>query len=153
VNSAGRECVALVSCAKKKREHASPAGDLYTSPLFQKMALFAKERCGRWYILSAKHGLLAPETIIAPYDVTLNQMSRVAQREWASMVHRQMVQSGLAASGRRLLWLAGRAYMRDLVPLLPNCEHVDPLAGLGLGKRLSWLNAQLAPRSAQPPGR
>jgi hypothetical protein len=67
--------VALVSCAKAKRTQAAAAADLYVSPLFQKMAAFARATCSRWYILSAKHGLLSPDALIAPYDVTLGTLA------------------------------------------------------------------------------
>ena len=141
-----------MSCAKAKRAHPAPAQDLYVSPLFQKSAALARRTCGRWYILSAKHGLLAPDTLIEPYDVTLEDYSRKERREWASRVHRQLMDARLAGAGSHLLWLAGRAYLADRVRLLPDCEHLDPLQGLGLGRRLSWLNARLAATGSDPGG-
>ncbi len=54
----GRTVVALVSCVKSKRAVASPARELYVSPLFKGMRAYAETRADAWYILSAEHGVL-----------------------------------------------------------------------------------------------
>ena len=41
-------------------------------------------------ILSAKHRLVHPDTVIAPYDETLNNMRVAARRNWAERVELQM---------------------------------------------------------------
>ena len=54
--------VVLLSCVKSKRARRCRAGDMYISPLFQKMMAYAESlRPNRIFILSAKYGLLAPE--------------------------------------------------------------------------------------------
>jgi hypothetical protein len=58
--------VALVSCVKSKRTSESPARDLYTSPLFTKMRRYAEQHAEAWFILSAEHGVLAPDQLVAP---------------------------------------------------------------------------------------
>ena len=52
----------LVGCVKSKRHRAGPARDVYTSTLWQYRQAFAELHGCPWYILSAKHGLLAPGT-------------------------------------------------------------------------------------------
>ena len=48
------------------------------------------ERRGRWFILSALHGLLDPSAVIAPYDVTLKKMPAAKRKEWGQKVREQM---------------------------------------------------------------
>ncbi len=76
--AAGR--VGLVSCVKTKRSIATAAKDLYISPLFRGQRQAVEAGCDRWFILSAKHGLLAPNTVIAPYDDTPSGASRARTR-------------------------------------------------------------------------
>jgi hypothetical protein len=53
--------VVLLSCVKSKRATRCRAGDMYTSPLFQKMMAYAKSLHPKHvFILSAKYGLLDP---------------------------------------------------------------------------------------------
>lgn len=63
--------VFLVACVAAKLDRPAPARDLYASPWFQKARAYVERQGGAWFILSAKHGLIAPETVIAPYDETL----------------------------------------------------------------------------------
>jgi hypothetical protein len=58
--------VILVSCVKRKRMSVAPARDLYTSTLFQGGRRYAESKGTPWYILSALHGLVEPETVVAP---------------------------------------------------------------------------------------
>lgn len=48
---------------------------MYVSPLFKYMYAYAKKRCKEVYILSAKYGLLSENTVISPYNKTLNNIS------------------------------------------------------------------------------
>jgi hypothetical protein len=66
--------LALVSCVKRKASGPRPAKDLYVSPLFRALRTYAETSSDTWYILSAEHGLLHPETVVAPYERTLMRM-------------------------------------------------------------------------------
>jgi hypothetical protein len=62
----------ILGCVSRKRSTPSAARDLYVSPLFERRRRYA-DRSGRpWVILSAAYGIVDPETVLAPYDVTLN---------------------------------------------------------------------------------
>jgi hypothetical protein len=37
-----------------------------------------------WFILSAEHGLVSPDLILAPYERTLNAMSALERKAWAA---------------------------------------------------------------------
>src|SRR3546814_861850 len=54
--------VFLVACVAAKLDRPAPARDLYASPWFQKARAYVERQGGAWFILSAKHGLTAPET-------------------------------------------------------------------------------------------
>jgi uncharacterized protein DUF6884 len=68
-----------VSCVKSKRPGRSPARLLYTSAWFQKVRDIVEASGARWFILSARYGLVAPDAEIEPYERTLNSMG-VADR-------------------------------------------------------------------------
>ncbi len=67
--------VYLVSCVSKKRSSRAPAKDLYLSDWFIKARNFVEANGGPWFILSAEHGLVAPDDLLEPYEKTLNTMS------------------------------------------------------------------------------
>lgn len=133
--------VALVQCVKTKRPSPAPACDLYTSPLFLGMRAYAESVADRWFILSAKHGLLEPTDITAPYEQTLNGAPARDRRAWASDVARALIQK--VGHPARFVVLAGMSYRGYLVPLLSaaGSEVSVPMEGLLFGEQLQWLKA------------
>ena len=75
--------IVLVSCSKTKQPFTCQAKSLYCSPLFKAQRAFAEAVSGKWFILSAKHGLIKPDDIIKPYDQTLAKMTLYDQKIWA----------------------------------------------------------------------
>lgn len=51
----------LIGCVKAKRSGHHRAEDLYCSTLFGYRLEWAKKSAARWFILSARHHLLAPD--------------------------------------------------------------------------------------------
>lgn len=135
--------ICLVACAASKRVAPAAARDLYVSPLFEKSRDYAERAFDRWYILSAKHGLLRPDERTEPYDETLNRVKRDQRRQWADCVLRDLLRR--TRPGDVVTILAGRKYRDDLVPRLQ--EHGRevriPMEGLRIGEQLSWLNSAL----------
>lgn len=135
-----RSSLVLVSCVKSKLSRAAPARELYTSPLFQKMRAFAENSGAPWFILSAQHGLVAPDVEIAPYELTLNKMGIDQRRAWADRVLTALVPhlEGI----ERVVFLAGMPYREFLVgPLEQRGVTVEvPMEGLSIGNQLSWLS-------------
>ena len=76
----------LVGGVKSKHNHTSAAQDLYNSRLWRCRRAYAERSGFPWYILSAKHGLLAPETKIAPYDLALADLPAAERRAWSRRV-------------------------------------------------------------------
>jgi hypothetical protein len=136
-NATASDPVILVACCGPKLADPSRAADLYVSDLFKKARSYA-ERRGRWFILSALHGLLDPSTIIAPYDVTLKKMPAAKRKEWGQKVREQMEAAELI--GLPLVALAGADYVNPLIAA--GLDVAQPMKGLGIGKQLQWLKKQ-----------
>lgn len=84
--------VGLVGCASQKLQRRAPAREHYVSQLFKKASAYAELTCDRWYILSAKHGLVRPDEIIEPYDMRLGTNDRTSPpiHSWATGVRDQL---------------------------------------------------------------
>src|ERR1700680_4481526 len=81
----------LISCSKSKQPTPARAAELYTSPLFRKSLLYALSKNAPYFILSAKYGLLLPDTPVVPYDVTLKTMDVRARDEWGKAVVQKLL--------------------------------------------------------------
>jgi hypothetical protein len=133
--------VALVSCVKTKRQSAVAAKDLYISPYFMGMRRYAEKDADAWYILSAGHGVVRPDQVIAPYERTLKKVQdRVA---WGERVNRQLLE--LLPAGAIVLVLAGVRYRERIVPFLESQGFTVkvPMLGLKFGQQLCWLKEQM----------
>lgn len=139
--------IGLVSCTKKKREESSSPAELYMeSPYFRRMREFCEENHDRWYILSAKHGLLEPYgEPIESYDNTLRNFTVKEKREWAKSVFEQLQAKDSIQNETTLFIHAGQDYYGELIPLLENSSVTVemPTEGLGLGEKMAWYNKQL----------
>jgi hypothetical protein len=130
--------IVLVACTKRKGSVPTKAANLYQSHLFRKSMAYATVlRPDAIYILSAKHGLLATDAVIAPYNETLKEMNHRAVKEWAADVIVKLRQvADLDAD--EIIILAGERYRRYLLPHLAHCKV--PLAGLRIGQQLQRLS-------------
>jgi hypothetical protein len=126
--------ISFVACAKRKANKKCIAEKMYISTLYTYSLQYAKEHSDIVYILSAKHGLLALDKIIDPYNETLNDKSDKEIKEWSKKVFNNLIQLNL--ENNNFLYLCGNNYKKYLMQWLPG---EDPLQGLGLGKRLQWL--------------
>ena len=92
--------VFLLSCVKSERRAALPA-DMYTSPLFQKMMAYAESLTPKeLFILSAKYGLLNPDDLIEPYELTLKRVKTGERQAWADFASPRS--RGLIARSKKL---------------------------------------------------
>ena len=136
-----RRTLVLIACCKEKLKHSAPAKDLYVSALFQKSRAWAENNGYPFAILSAKHGVIDPDAIIDPYDLSLNGMSNVGRTRWNYKVENQLMSRADLRSTDRLIVLAGKHYL-GFSALVPFAIET-PLEGLGIGKRLSWLKQRI----------
>jgi hypothetical protein len=133
--------IGLVGCVKEKAAEARPAADLYTSTLFRGRVRYVERTCDFWFVLSALHGLVRPESVLAPYDVTLVGASRDRCRTWSAMVLQQLNDALGSVTGYEFEIHAGAPY-RDfgLVDGLvrAGCTVAVPAKGLPIGRQLAF---------------
>lgn len=139
----------LIGCGARKLDHAAPARDLYTGPLFRAARTYAEASGLPWAILSARYGLVMPEQVIEPYDYRL-----VHRAYWAWSRHvthhllGEQIRVWLGAGQPRVEVHAGVAYTRWLAAALDDAHLAvwggAPLAGLKVGQRLRWYRQRRA---------
>ena len=142
--------ICVVACVKTKHKGPARAKDLYSSALFRKCREFAERYSDRWYVLSAKHHLLNPETVIDHYESTLYDMPSGEREEWARRVYDLL--PGRIRPDDEIVLLAGQRYREKLEPLLRQGGYrVEvPMRRMPIGRQLKWLNRQLAERDNPP---
>lgn len=137
--------IGLVGCGKAKRSVACKARELYTGNLFRLSLAYALERCEVVYIVSAKHGLVELDQVLEPYEQSLRGVTAADRCAWARSVwgavgHRHQLRGGDLVS---CLVLVGQLYAEPLlgagVQLGLNVELLEPLRGMPIGRRLSFL--------------
>jgi len=84
--------------------------------------------------------MISPDTIVHPYERTLNKMKNAERREWAKYVQDQM--ESMLPPASTVIVLAGFRYRENLMPYLgARFEEVAvPMGGLSIGRQLNWLN-------------
>jgi len=130
--------VALVACCKAKRPDAAlPARDLYIGQLFRNAAAYCDVAYpGRWWILSARHGLLAPDDVIRPYDATLLTMTPLERTTWNEKVAAQL--RAKFPLGTFFDVFAGNLY----ADCLAGFPHYRPLKSMGIGQQMAALKCR-----------
>ena len=151
---------ALVGCGDAKHDGLLPAREKYRSTYFGLKRDFAETLCARWWILSAKFGLLDPDRVINDYDVAITD-DDVDAAQWAENVRTALANvewPETTEDGRKLVWelytLAGSDYLEaadqdgqalrvQLPDIKPKHVHIrfpfDDLAGIGYQN--GWLAA------------
>ena len=142
MSMSGRRRIGLVSCVKSKLGRPAPARELYTSALFRGARHFVERTCERWFILSAQHGLVEPDQVLAPYERTLTTAPLSVRREWSHVVVAQLEERlGHDLSPFVFEVHAGAAYTNfGLVDRLAalSARVEQPLEGLRQGERLHY---------------
>ena len=132
----------LLGCVSRKLTTRAPAKELYCSSLWRRRRAYAESSGRPWLILSALHGLVDPDELLDPYDVSLRQLSAAERRAWGERV--------VEALTKRLTVLdatfevhAGSHYLTAIEAPLERCgARIEaPLAHLRLGQQLAWYAA------------
>lgn len=139
----------LIACSGTKAAAAAPALRLYQGDLFVKSLAWAlRQRFADVAILSAKHGLVSLDQVVAPYNESLTSATRAARRRWADGVLAGLLERWpLVSTPCEITFLAGRRYTEPLIEVLlaaaPGTLVQRPLSGLGIGQQKAWLTSQL----------
>src|SRR5665648_963034 len=140
--------VVLVGSVRSTLNAAAPARDLYTNALFVRRRGYAEASGRPWFVLDARWGLVAPEEVIAPSEVSLGDMPVPYRHGWAEFVVGQLA-GVMAPAGRETL--AGavveiHASDHHVDALRPAVERagatlVDPVDAHSLSETLAWYAA------------
>ena len=132
--------IGLVSCAKTKRESASPCRQLYKSPLFVLALAYAEGTCDETFVISAAHGLLRLDDTVAPYDRVLGDLPKRERLAWGNRVAGSLA-SRFPGLSLHIFILAGLDYAAPIRGACLGRGWVieTPLARLPIGQRLAWL--------------
>lgn len=134
------QTVALIAASKQRADRPALAQDLYTGDLFRKARAYAEARRLPWLILSARHGLVAPDVTLEPYDATIETLSAAERYAWTTRVAAQIRESMPRTT--TLLVLASEAYHAPLSMVLNRWS--DPLAGRSITSQRAWLAQETA---------
>ena len=96
VPASGR--VVLVGSSGAVATAARPAAELFESPGFAAARELAAASGHRWFVLSARHGLLDPDDVVGPFDDQLGDHSLGYRTAWGEWV---------AAALAERIWLSG----------------------------------------------
>ena len=125
-------CV-LIQCTNSKRSEPAMATNLYDeSAYYRKMRAYAKATGNKWYILSAKHGLLQPAEWVEPYDefgLTGSQAHTIASELKLKGIDEVEI-------------IAGTKYTDPLIPELEakGIDVIELCAGMAIGERMAELD-------------
>lgn len=141
--------IALLAAPKRQRGTLCRAVEQFDpSPVFRRGRDFCSRLYGEWYILSAAHGLLAPQRVIGPGERALHQLSAERRAAWgsnvASMLRERQTQMAMPAI---FVIYASHLYADVLVRAAPDLVFEQPLAGMSLSERLHWYDERLVLRS------
>jgi len=135
-----KDRVGLVACVRQQAARAA-AQDLFVAPLFRARRTYVERTCGRWYVLSALHGLVAPGEELAPYDLKLKSLSQAQRRAWSERALTQLEAELGAVDGLTFEIHAGPSYTNEglVRGLRARGAVVEiPAAGLGEAQELAF---------------
>lgn len=151
----------IVSCGDKKLDRPVAAKDLYVSTLFRLARRYAELAGDEWLIMSSKHGLVEPDTVLEPYDYTIIGKGKEVklgfrnglQADWAHYIrqHRECLAKPNTPEnpGRyeRVVGIEVEALVGEEYAEILRCTGMRdcvkfPLAGLQIGERQRWLKQE-----------
>lgn len=154
--------IGIVACSKQKLAHKAPARELYTSQLFRLSLAYAEHVCDVVYVVSALHGLVKLDTELEPYDFEMSDRGGKRYREaWGERVASALI--ALHGKSFTTVSLAGQEYTQPIARGLythfgfgdsgwrgaEDRPVIEPLAGMQIGQRLSWLSKHNAQNNAR----
>ena len=128
--------LAIISCKAKKKDYTCPANEMYSdSPQFKYQMGFIKEYYDDYRILSLKYGVITPDEIIEPYNLTLTKQNNInssaptiseeSKKRWATKAKKQIANLSIGEWDRIDLHLSV-AYIDEIQEVLgiPNVIYI-----------------------------
>ena len=145
------QVLALVGCSKHKTPNSEkgkfvPAENLYQSQLFRARVDHVTNRKLPWFVLSAKFGLVAPQTPIPKYDHRMEEKNQLDFSAWHIGVVRNLIDTLYDEFNIRDLRTvrieihAGRKYSQPLDVILRSVGFyvIRPVESMGIGQQLRY---------------
>lgn len=133
--------ICLVACTKRKLSVAVEAAELYRASAWFRLARSYVEAQGLpWYILSDLHGLVAPDTVLKPYELSMRGTSLSHRRLWGERVVTALDALGLGVA-TPVHVLAGKLYRDPLADWLGS-RAIIPMKHMRIGQQMRWLSEQ-----------
>jgi hypothetical protein len=142
--------VALIACSSRKKNALLPdvPEEIYQGSLFRVQLSYARRVLklpdAQIFILSGKHGLVAMNQLIRPYELALASLHVKDRHAWGEQVVNDLFEAvpGLTAA----YLLAGAVYRTAVSPHLEwdGIDYTVPHPnGYGIGQQLAWYRAQV----------
>lgn len=146
--------IILIGCGKTKRAEACAARDLYTGSLFRARRAYAESTGDTWRIVSARYGLVHPDTEVRPYNLTVDELCEPDRAAWALVTVASLLDEmpNETRLGDITLELhAGAAYAEPLIAVARSVGLTAswPVQGMGIGEQLGWYAKQRKHREAR----
>lgn len=126
--------IVIIPCGAKKQSVPVPAYAMYLGAYYKACLRYALSisKQDDIFILSAKHGLLALDDPIAPYNLRMGEVGSVTTQQ----IRDQALQRGIL--NEQVVGIGGRDYTDILCQVWADC--ITPLQGVGgIGKQIQWL--------------
>lgn len=131
----------LLGCVSQKGTQPVPARDLYISPLWRKRRSYAETTGKPWMILSAEHGLVDPDEVVAPYGRYLESQPRQYREHWSHSTAEAVIGAAREMEAKTIELHAGSTYLDyGFISALERAGFsvTRPLLGLRIGEQLAW---------------
>jgi hypothetical protein len=129
----------LVGCATSTLAQAAPARDLYNGALFARRRDYGERSGAPWFVVSGRWGLITPDEVVAPDDLTLADMPAAYRDAWADFVVAQLA-GHLPLDGARIEIHADGQYAAALGPAFgqAGAALVDPVDAGATREAHTW---------------
>tara|TARA_R100000152_G_C6779379_1_gene210950 strand:+ start:867 stop:1280 length:414 start_codon:yes stop_codon:yes gene_type:complete len=125
--------IGIIGCGSKKQIKKCRAEDMYLGSFFKMSTSIVKKTTERYFILSAKYGVLNPSDIIEPYELKITDLKTEQYRRWIFQNSKRLQQ--LINKNETIYSLASDRYNNALYQF----NVYAPMTGLTMGYRNSWL--------------
>lgn len=136
--------VLLIGGVGSAAHHAAPAADLFTSAPFTRRRRYAEASGRPWFVVSSRWGLVAPDEVIAPSDVSLGDVPPAYRHGWAEFVVGQL--AGYVTLAGAVVEIHAGDYHVDALRAAverAGATLVDPVDAHSLAETLAWYDARL----------
>src|SRR5450830_1754390 len=136
--------VVLVGSVRSQQAEAAQARELFASALFALRRRYAEASGRPWFVLSSRWGLVAPDEVIAPSDVSLGDVPPAYRHGWAEFVVGQLA-GYVTLAGAVVEIHAGDHHVDALRAAVERAGAtlVDPVDAHSLAETLAWYDARL----------